>query len=189
MNSAKRSSIANYEGLLTDVVDVIADARRAAARVVNAAMSTAYRLIGRRIIEEEQRGTARADYGEQLVERLALDLSKQFGRGFSKRNLWQMRAFYVAWPLPGTMSAQSPSSATTARAGRIVQTLSAQLTGALAKEGAALFPLPWSPYTNRSRRAVGAGARQTRQDAVRAHSRARRNMPSRSRRASGRPTV
>lgn len=82
-----------------DVVDVIADARRAAARVVNATMTTTYWFIGRRIIEKEQRGSARADYGEQLVKRLALDLSKQFGRGFSKRNLWQMRAFYLAWPI------------------------------------------------------------------------------------------
>lgn len=146
MNSAKRSSIANYEGLLTDVVGVIVDARRAAARMVNAAMTTTYWFVGRRIIEEEQRGSARADYGEQLVKRLALDLSKRFGRGFSKRNLWQMRAFYLAWPLPGTMPAKSPSSATTARTGRIVQTLSAQLTGALAKEGTAQFPLPWSHY-------------------------------------------
>ena len=53
MNPAKRSSIANYEGLLADVVDVLADARRAAARVVNATMTTTYWFIGRRIIEED----------------------------------------------------------------------------------------------------------------------------------------
>jgi hypothetical protein len=56
----------------------------------------------------------------------------RFGRGFSKRNLWQMRAFYLAWPLQGTVSAKSSSSLATVRAGRIVQTLSAQLRGALA---------------------------------------------------------
>jgi DUF1016 N-terminal domain len=94
----------------------------------------------------EQRGTARADYGEQLVKRLAQDLSKRFGRGFSKRNLWQMRAFYLIWPLQATVSAKSSSSPATARASRIVQTLSAQLLGALAKECAARFPLPWSHY-------------------------------------------
>jgi hypothetical protein len=93
MNPAKRSSIANYEGLLADVVDVIANARRAAARVVNSTMTTTYWFIRRRIIEEEQRGSARADYGEQLVKRLALDLSKRFGRRFSKRNLWQIEGF------------------------------------------------------------------------------------------------
>lgn len=146
MNPAKKASIASYESLLADVVDFISDARRAAARMVNAAMTTTYWLVGRRIIEEEQRGSTRADYGEQLVKRLAVDLSKRFGRGFSKRNLWQMRAFYLAWPLPATMSAKAPSFATTARAGRIVQTVSAQLVEAFAKECVARFPLPWSHY-------------------------------------------
>ena len=80
------------------------------------------------------------------MKRLAHDLSSRFGRGFSKRNLWQMRAFYLAWPLQGTVSAKSPSSPASPRAGRIVQTLSAQLLGALAKECTARFPLPWSHY-------------------------------------------
>jgi predicted nuclease of restriction endonuclease-like (RecB) superfamily len=146
MNPTKRVSLTEYEGLLTDVVHVIDEARRAAARTVNAAMTTTYWLIGRRVVEEEQRGTARADYGEQLVKRLAHDLSRRFGRGFSKRNLWQMRAFYLAWPLQGAVPVRSSSSPATIRAGRIVQTLSAQLLGALAKECAARFPLPWSHY-------------------------------------------
>ena len=146
MNPAKRVSLPEYEGLLADVVHVIDEARHAAARAVNAAMTTTYWLIGRRVVEEEQRGTARADYGEQLVKRLAHDLSTRFGRGFSKRNLWQMRAFYLVWPLNGTVPVRSRSSSATARAGRIVQTLSAQLLGALSKECAARFPLPWSHY-------------------------------------------
>jgi predicted nuclease of restriction endonuclease-like (RecB) superfamily len=146
MNPTKRVSLADYDDFLADVVHVIDEARRAAARTVNAAMTTTYWLIGRRVVEEEQRGTARADYGEQLVKRLAQDLSMRFGRGFSKRNLWQMRAFYLAWPLQGTVSAKSSSSPATVRAGRIVQTLSAQLLGALAKECATRFPLPWSHY-------------------------------------------
>jgi hypothetical protein len=127
-------------------VHVIDEARRAAARTINAAMTTTYWLIGRRIVEEEQRGAARADYGERLVKRLAQDLSRRFVWGFSKRNLWQMRAFYLAWPPLGTVSAKQPSSPPTARAGRIVQTVSAQLVGVLAKECAARFPLPWSHY-------------------------------------------
>ena len=59
--------------LLTDVVHVIDEARRA-ARTVNAAMANTYWLIWRPIVEEEQRGTARADYGNRLVKRLAHDL-------------------------------------------------------------------------------------------------------------------
>jgi predicted nuclease of restriction endonuclease-like (RecB) superfamily len=142
MNLRKRAYSADYESLLADLVHVIGEARRAATRTVNAAITTTYWLIGRRVIEEEQRGTARADYGEELVKRLAHDLSKRFGRGFSKRNLWQMKAFYLAWPLPETM----PASPAKARANRIVQTVSAQFLGALAKECAARFPLPWSHY-------------------------------------------
>jgi hypothetical protein len=146
MSPANRFSVAHYESLLTDVVNVIDEARRAVARTVNAAMTTTYWLIGCRIVEEEQRGVARADYGERLVKRLAHDLSRRFGRGFSKRNLWQMRAFYLAWPLLETVSAKSPTSTATARAGPIVQTVSAQLAKALAKECAARLPLPWSHY-------------------------------------------
>jgi len=57
-----------------------------------------------------------------------------------------MRAFYLAWPRPGTVPAKSPSSAATAGAGRIAQTLSAQLVGVVASQCTALFPLPWSHY-------------------------------------------
>ncbi len=146
MIPAKRSSLANYESLLADVVHVIDEARYAAARTVNAAMTITYWLIGRRVVEEEQRGTARADYGEQLVKRLAHDLSRRFGRGFSKRNLWQMRSFYLAWPPQGTMSLRSGASAATARGDGIVQTVSAQLLDALAKDCARRLPLPWSHY-------------------------------------------
>lgn len=146
MNSAGRVSVSNYDCLLADVVHVIDAARRSAARAVNAAMTTTYWLIGRRIIEEEQRGAVRADYGEQLVKRLAQDLSRRFGRGFSKRNLWQMRAFYLAWPLLKRASAKPPSSPTPARGGGIVQTASAQLVAALARDCATRFPLPWSHY-------------------------------------------
>lgn len=105
MNPAKRIAVPDYDGLLADVVHVISQARRSAARAVNAAITTTYWLIGYRIVEEEQRGIARADYGEQLVKRLAQDFTRRFGRGFSKRNLWQMRAFYLAWPLHGAFPA------------------------------------------------------------------------------------
>jgi len=62
MNPARRVSVADYDGLLADVVHVINEGRRSAARAVNAAITTTYWLIGYRIVEEEQRGIARADY-------------------------------------------------------------------------------------------------------------------------------
>jgi hypothetical protein len=84
--------------------------------------------------------------GTLTLTRLAHDLLRRFIRGFSKRDLSQMRTFYLTWPPLETVPAKQPSSHPRARAGRIVQTVSAQLVGALAKECAARFPLPWSHY-------------------------------------------
>ena len=68
-------AMADYDGLLADVVHVIEDARRAAARSVNAVMTATYWFVGRRIVELEQRGQVRAAYGEALLERLSNDLT------------------------------------------------------------------------------------------------------------------
>lgn len=127
---------AHYDSVLGDISAVIDSARRSAARSVNSIMTAAYWLIGRRIVEEEQRGEARAGYGEELIKRLAADLSRRYGRGFSIRNVWQMRAFYLSWPILQRVSAESKDR-------RIPQTLSAE---SLLSNVAASFPLPWSAY-------------------------------------------
>ena len=88
-----------YQALVGGIASVIDEARRAATRSVNAAMTAAYWLIGGHIVEFEQGGRERGEYGRGVVERLASDLSARYGRGFSARSLWQMRAFYVAWPV------------------------------------------------------------------------------------------
>src|SRR5262245_19985815 len=62
-------------------------------------MVAAYWEIGRVIIEEEQRGNDRAEYGRRLVEDLAVRLTAEFGKGFDRSNLWHMRSFYVAYPI------------------------------------------------------------------------------------------
>ncbi|MCK4765749.1 MAG: hypothetical protein KAW12_26355 [Candidatus Aminicenantes bacterium] len=92
--------IKNYEAILAEIANVIDAARKSAARSVNSIMTAAYWLIGQHIVEFEQKGEIRAEYGEKLIERLAADLSVRYGRGFSVRNVWQMRAFYIAWPTP-----------------------------------------------------------------------------------------
>ncbi len=94
-----RMTVPSYAGLLAGVVDLLDQARRSSARSINVIMTTTYWEIGRRIVEHEQRGKARAGYGEALIERLASDLTAKFGRGFSRRNLFQMREFYIAWPI------------------------------------------------------------------------------------------
>ena len=95
-----------YEAVQTGIVELLDVARAAAARSVNALMTATYWEIGRRIVEFEQGGVERAAYGESLIERLATDLTQRFGRGFSPRNLEQMRLFYRGWPIPQTQSAE-----------------------------------------------------------------------------------
>ena len=67
-------------------------------------MTASYWEIGRRIVEAEQQGKRRAGYGEQLMERLSSDLTRQFGRGFSRQNLQQMRSFFLTRPIRQTVS-------------------------------------------------------------------------------------
>ncbi|MEX1223413.1 MAG: DUF1016 N-terminal domain-containing protein, partial [Pirellulales bacterium] len=67
-------------------------------------MTATYWEIGRRIVEFEQGGEARAEYGAELLKRLGADLTTQFGRGFSKSNLFQMRGFYLGWEIFQTPS-------------------------------------------------------------------------------------
>jgi predicted nuclease of restriction endonuclease-like (RecB) superfamily len=72
-------------------------ARRASARTVNAIMTATYWEMGRRIVEFEQAGKARADYGEQLLECLGKDLTARFGRGFGHESLRLFRALYLTY--------------------------------------------------------------------------------------------
>ena len=134
MTTKKKSG--DYGHLVSGITELLETARRASARSVNAIMTAAYWMIGRRIVEFEQKGELRAEYGEELIERLAADLSARYGRGFSVRNVWQMKAFYLAWPTPQTTSAESEGR-------EILQTVSAE--SSLSKI-ASCFPLPWSAY-------------------------------------------
>ena len=77
--------------VLSDVSELLETARVQAARAVNAVMTATYWEIGRRIVEHEQSGKDRADYGVRLLEQLACDLTARFGRGFGRENLRSMR--------------------------------------------------------------------------------------------------
>jgi hypothetical protein len=105
-----RSIVTQYESVLVELTDLIETARRSAAQSVNSIMTAAYWLIGRRIVEVEQTGKTRADYGIELLKRLACDLTDRFNRGFSERNLEQMRLFYAKWPISQTVSAKSSAT-------------------------------------------------------------------------------
>jgi hypothetical protein len=86
---------AGYETLLSSVSELLRRGRQNAAKSVNAVLTTTYWLVGRRLVEFEQRGKERAVYGSELLKRLSGDLQSRFGRGFSERNLEQMRQFYL----------------------------------------------------------------------------------------------
>jgi hypothetical protein len=140
----KESSLASYEVILSEIVDLLESARRASARTVNAIMTATYWEIGRRIVELEQGGRRKANYGEQLVEQLSKDLMTQFGRGFGRRNLFQMRAFYLAYPdIVQTASAQLRLPDSKQKDSQIPQGLSADTDlSSLAHR----FSLSWSHY-------------------------------------------
>lgn len=125
-----------YETIFDDVASVIDVAQASAVRSVNAIMTAAYWLIGQYIVEFEQAGSKQANYGEEIVKRLATDLSARFGRGFSGRNIWQMRAFYLAWPDLKEISGEHVNPS-------ILQTLSAESS---LRRIAPYFSLPWSAY-------------------------------------------
>jgi hypothetical protein len=98
--TTKRNSLEGYDVILGEIARLLEQARRSAARSVNAIMAQSYWEIGRRIVEFEQGGVWRAEYGAELLKRLSEDLSSRFGRGFSRANLEYMRRFYQAWPIP-----------------------------------------------------------------------------------------
>jgi predicted nuclease of restriction endonuclease-like (RecB) superfamily len=142
----------SYDPFLKDIVQLLEDARRYTTRTVNAVLTATYWEIGGRIVEFEQAGKSRAEYGASLLERLSGDLNLRFGRGFSVDNLESMRLFYLAYP---------PS--------RISETLSRKLDHKIKSETvsrvfklpevAACFPLSWSHYVILVRRSRSEEAR------------------------------
>lgn len=122
------------------------ESRRAAARAVNSFVNVHLWVVGRRIVEEKQRGRRKADYCEQLVEQLAADLTARFGKEFSRSNVFQMRQFSLAFrEIVQTPSEESPRIAT-------VQTVRAAAVGPRPlRRGVRTFtfpidePLPYRP--------------------------------------------
>lgn len=143
-----------YGTMLNRVVSLIDDARRVSTRTINALMTATYWLIGRHIVEFELHGKKRAEYGEELLERLAADLTSRFGRGFSRPNLQQMRQFYHAFPVQQICQTLSDKSLSAGKIQTASGKLAAQRHGKSQttsnkfglRDLAAQFPLPWSAY-------------------------------------------
>jgi predicted nuclease of restriction endonuclease-like (RecB) superfamily len=105
-------------------------------------MTATYWEIGRCIVESEQGGQARAQYGEALLKQLSQDLTRTHGRGFSRQNLQQMRAFYLGWEIRQTPSGKFTASPQVSKRERTITPLPAPDLTTLVEA----FPLPWSHY-------------------------------------------
>ena len=132
----------------SQIVNLLQAARSSAVRAVNQAMVMAYFEVGRMIVEEEQNGSDRAEYGKSLLQGLSKVLTKEFGKGFSVTNIQQMRAFYLAYQKQQTLSVKSEKA--------IQQTLSVELKSEnephessvlkSAEHVTDMFYLSWSHY-------------------------------------------
>lgn len=84
-------------GFIREIKQIVTEARQKAYSAINSAMVEAYWLMGKRIVEEEQQGKERADYGRQLLKELSAELTKEFGKGFSTNSLYYYRQFYLTF--------------------------------------------------------------------------------------------
>ena len=87
-----------YNNLLDRIGQTYSTARENAKKAINFELIRAYWSIGNYIVEYEQKGSIKADYGDKLILQLAKDLKYQYGKGFSKSNLVYMRLFYIKYP-------------------------------------------------------------------------------------------
>ena len=97
-------SKSHYKRLVQDIGALLADGRRQAFRAVDNILVQTYWQIGRRIVEHEQAGEEKAEYGSRLLADLSKDLKQQYGKGFSRSNLQYMRLLYLKYPKCQTLS-------------------------------------------------------------------------------------
>lgn len=123
--------------LFSQIVDLLQSARNNVVRTINRTMVTTYFEIGRMIVEEEQDGKERAEYGKQIIKQLSKVLTSEFGKGFSERNIEQMRQFYLIFSKGQTLSGLFKNKP---------QTLSAESEKAIWQTLSDKFNLSWSHY-------------------------------------------
>ena len=104
MRSDEKSMSRALSGVINEIKEVLVSARTNVARQVNSELLTAYWNIGRIICEYEQSDPERADYGKRTIKELSRALTQEFGKGFSRSNLQNMRQLYLAYPKCQTLS-------------------------------------------------------------------------------------
>lgn len=134
------------DALLVSIRDLILSARKAAARSVDTLQVLTSFEIGRRIVEHEQQGSARAEYGRQVLGDLAERLIAEFGRGFSRSNLEYMRKFFLTYRDCLPKKSQMPSGKLKDTQSNANKELSFHITQMPSAQLGAVFPLSWSQY-------------------------------------------
>lgn len=98
METSKNIATVDGNHFIAEIKQIIEGARQKTYSAINSAMVEAYWLMGKRIVEEEQQGKERADYGVRLLKELSAELTKEFGKGFSVPSLYNFRVFYQTFP-------------------------------------------------------------------------------------------
>nr|WP_264526389.1 PDDEXK nuclease domain-containing protein [Flavobacterium sp. N502536] len=126
------------------------NARQQVLRAVNSTMTITYFEIGRIIVEEEQNGKDRAEYGKQLLKGLSQQLTEEFGKGFSLVNLENMRKFYLTYSISSSMVTNSqikiPQSLTGELKTKKTQSLTEEFELEKTQTLVSLFKLTWTHY-------------------------------------------
>ena len=92
------NKLAPYQDIYSEIREALLNARGHAYSAVNAAMVQAYWQIGRIIVENEQKGSLRAEYGKGVLQEVSTRLTEEFGKGFTVTNLKYMHQFYMTFP-------------------------------------------------------------------------------------------
>ena len=103
---AKKVANHREDALYSQIASILEQNRKSVAVAVNTAMVHTYYEIGRSIVENEQKGNIRAEYGKEVLKNLSARLTANFGKGFSTTNLKQMRDFYLTYQIGQTVSDQ-----------------------------------------------------------------------------------
>ena len=137
--------------LFQQVVELLQNARQQVLRTVNSTMTFTYFEIGRIIVEEEQNGKERAEYGKQVLKGLSEQLTNEFGKGFSLRNLEQIRQFYLIYSKSETLlrilNIQNTQTLSAELESPNTHTVTAEFKNIDFQTLVSFFKLTWSHYT------------------------------------------
>ncbi len=147
----KIKSQKTFNNFTQEIREIISNARKLSVKSVNAFQVVSNFLIGQRIVEFEQGGQDRAQYGKEVQKKLSEELTQEFGKGYSHRNLDLMRQFYLVYRdsinISQTLSAKLPKSQTpSGESIELAKNQHAAQSLQISQTVSAKFPLSWSHY-------------------------------------------